>query len=202
MHTQRHRRGHTLMELVAAMVASAFLARRPGLGHVSSPAKLPTRPTDAIRRSQAADIVSQICDELRYATLVIQQTPQILEFVVADRNADGTAEKIRYEWSGVAGDPLRKTINGGTAVDVLDFGQLVQRSRSSTSRKRPSSRRRPIRRSTLLLTMPASDELDRPRHRRQQSIMAQVINPDGIHLGAGQCHFLESDTSRFLRHAK
>jgi hypothetical protein len=76
-------------------------------------------PTAANRRAKTADLVNQISDELRYATIILQQTPQILEFVVADRNSDGTAEKIRYEWSGTAGDPLRKTINGGTAVDVL-----------------------------------------------------------------------------------
>ena len=110
--------GHTLMELVAAMVASAFLIA--GMGSVMFIARqVAYTPSDAIRRSQSADVVSQICDELRYATVVIQQTSRILEFVVTDRNADGTAEKIRYEWSGTLGDPLRKTINGGTAVDVL-----------------------------------------------------------------------------------
>ena len=114
------------MELVVAMVASTFLLA--GLGSVMFIARqMAYTPPDATRRSQAADVVNQICDELRYATLVIQQTSQILEFVVADRNADGTAEKIRYEWSGVAGDPLRKTINGGTAVDVLDSVNAFQR---------------------------------------------------------------------------
>lgn len=110
--------GHTLMELVAAMVASAFLIA--GMGSVMFIARqVAYTPSDAIRRSQSAEVVSQICDELRYATVVIQQTSKILEFVVTDRNADGTAEKIRYEWSGTLGDPLKKTINGGTAVDVL-----------------------------------------------------------------------------------
>ena len=90
-----------------------------GLGSVMFIARqVAYTPSDATRRSEAADIASQICDEVRYATLVIQQTPQIVEFVVNDRNADGTAEKIRYEWSGVAGAPLKKTVNGGAAVNV------------------------------------------------------------------------------------
>jgi hypothetical protein len=106
------------MELVVAMAAGTFLLA--GMGSVMFIARqIAYTPTDSMRRSQAADVVGQICDELRYATLVIQQTPQVLEFVVADRNADGTAEKIRYEWSGVAGTPLRKSINGGTGVDIL-----------------------------------------------------------------------------------
>src|SRR5262249_13387680 len=68
---------------------------------------------------KTADIVNQISDELRFATVITQNTSQILEFVVADRNNDGTAEKIHYEWSGTLGDPLRKTVNGGIPVDVL-----------------------------------------------------------------------------------
>ena len=91
-----------------------------GLGSVMFIARqVAYTPTAASRRAKTADIINQISDELRYATVITQQTAQILEFVVADRNNDGTAEKIRYEWSGVAGDPLRKTVNGGTAVDVL-----------------------------------------------------------------------------------
>jgi len=111
-------RGHTLMELIAAMVASVFLLA--GMGSVMFIARqVAYTPSDALRRSQSADLVAQICDELRYATVIIQNSSGILEFVVADRNADGTAEKIRYEWSGAAGAPLKKSINGGTAVDVL-----------------------------------------------------------------------------------
>jgi hypothetical protein len=94
-------------------------------------------PTAAARRSKTADIVNLISDELRYATIITQQTPQMLEFVVPDRNNDGTAEKIRYEWSGTAGDPLRKTINGGTAVDVVTsvyaFAVTLQQNSKTTT---------------------------------------------------------------------
>src|SRR5262245_33250835 len=129
------RRGHTLMELVAAMVASGFLLA--GMTSVMYLARqVAYTPSDALRRSQSADIVGQICDELRYATVIVQQSSRILEFVVADRNADGTAEKIRYEWSGTVGDPLRKTINGGTAVDILpsvkSFGIALQQQSKTT----------------------------------------------------------------------
>src|SRR3954452_8269972 len=116
-----HRRrspGFTMLEMIVAMVASAFLLA--GLGSVMFIARqVAYAPTAANRRAKAADIINQISDELRYATIITQQTSQILEFVIADRNNDGTAEKIRYEWSGTAGDTLRKTVNGGTAVDVL-----------------------------------------------------------------------------------
>jgi uncharacterized membrane protein len=114
----RRLRAFTMIELTVAMIASAFLMA--GLGSIMFIARqIAYSPTAASRRAKTADIINQISDELRYATVITQQTSQILEFVVADRNNDGTAEKIRYEWSGVGGDPLRKTVNGGTAVDVL-----------------------------------------------------------------------------------
>jgi hypothetical protein len=114
----RRLRAFTIIELTVAMVASAFLM--VGLGSVMFIARqVAYSPTAASRRSKTADVINQISDELRYATVITQQTSQILEFVVADRNSDGTAEKIRYEWSGIAGDPLRKTVNGATAVDVV-----------------------------------------------------------------------------------
>ena len=103
------------MEMIVAMVASGVLLA--GLGSVMMIARQTAyTPSAAVRRTDAADVVNQIAEELRYATLVIQHSPQILEFVVADRDANGTAEKIRYEWSGVAGEPLNKTVNGGTGV--------------------------------------------------------------------------------------
>jgi hypothetical protein len=120
IHIPRRRLGHTLIELMAAMIASAFLLM--GMGSVMYIAQqVAYTPSDASSRSTSADVVSQICDELRYATVVLQQTPQILEFVVADRNSDGTAEKIRYQWSGTPGAPLVKTVNGGSGVNVLPF---------------------------------------------------------------------------------
>src|SRR6478609_9891959 len=117
-HTTNHRRGFTMLEMIVAMVASAVLLA--GLGSVMFIARqIAYSPTAANRRAKTGDLVNQISDELRYATIVLQQTPQILEFVVADRNSDGTAEKIRYQWSGTPGAPLVKTINGGTGVNVL-----------------------------------------------------------------------------------
>src|SRR3954463_16261535 len=134
--THRRRPAFTMLELLVAMVASTFLLA--GLGSVMYIARqVAYSPASATRRAKTADIINQISDELRYATYITQQTGQILEFVVADRNNDGTAEKIRYEWSGTAGDPLRKTVNGGTAVDVLPsvyaFNVTLQQKAQTTS---------------------------------------------------------------------
>src|SRR6478609_7801226 len=117
-HTHSPARAFTLLEMTVAMVASAVLLA--GLGSIMFIARqIAYSPTAAARRSKTADVINQISDELRYATVITQQSSQVLEFVVADRNSDGTAEKIRYEWSGTPGDPLRKTVNGNPAVDVV-----------------------------------------------------------------------------------
>jgi hypothetical protein len=134
--TRRQPRAFTMLEMLVAMIASAFLLA--GLGSVMYIARQTAyAPTAAARRAKTADIINQISDELRYATVITQQTSQILEFVVADRNNDGTAEKIRYEWSGTAGDPLRKTVNGGTAVDVVSsvyaFAVTLQQKAKTTT---------------------------------------------------------------------
>jgi len=113
------RRGHTLIELVAASISSAMLLA--GLGSVMLIARqVAYTPSAALLRTDAAEVVRQLADEVQYATLLLGQTPHVLEFVVADRNGDGAAEKIHYEWSGTSGDPLRKSINGGAPVTVVE----------------------------------------------------------------------------------
>jgi type II secretory pathway pseudopilin PulG len=117
--THSRRGGHTLLELITALVCSSVLLA--GLGSVMLIARqVAYTPSAAVRRTATARVASQLADELQYATLLIGNTPNIIEFVVADRDGDGTSEKIRYEWSGTSGDPLVRTINGGTPKNVLE----------------------------------------------------------------------------------
>jgi hypothetical protein len=113
------RRGHSLIELVAAMVCSAVLLA--GLGSVMFIAsEVAYAPTASVQRIEAAQAVADLADELRYATRLIERTPRAIEFVVADRDGDQHAERIRYEWSGVAGEPLEKTLNGSAPTAVVE----------------------------------------------------------------------------------
>lgn len=119
---RRRRRGHTLVELMTAAISSGMLLA--GLGSVmliaNQVANTPVASTDRVAASKA---VSDLANDLRYATFFVTRTSHALEFVVADRNNDGSGERIRYEWSGVPGAPLLKTINGGTPVTVVDAVQ-------------------------------------------------------------------------------
>jgi hypothetical protein len=118
-HPAVRRGGHTLMELIAAMICSAVLLA--GLGSVMLIARqVAYTPSAATVRTETSEVASWLADELQYATLLIGQSPQALEFVVADRDGDGRAERIRYAWSGTPGDPLVKTVNGGTPKNILE----------------------------------------------------------------------------------
>ena len=141
---QRNRRGHTLMELVAAMVCSVVLLA--GLGSVMLIARqVAYAPSAAQRRTEAAQLVRRLADELRFATIIVEHIDEVseqsLEFVVLDRDnpADGAAERIRYDWPlnpdpNAAADPsvtagLYKTVNGRTwviAKNVVDYGVVLE----------------------------------------------------------------------------
>jgi hypothetical protein len=126
-----------MTELVVASVASAFLLA--GLGSVMMIAtQIAYTPAAAVRRTEAAEIVNRLADELRFATMIVQhvdtQSQQTLEFVVTDRDtpADGAGDRIRYDWplhpnpaARVVGDPPRlyKTVNGRTSTVAEDISQ-------------------------------------------------------------------------------
>jgi prepilin-type N-terminal cleavage/methylation domain-containing protein len=117
--------GFTLMELVVAIVASAVLLA--GLGSVMLIARqIAYTPAAAVHRLQAAEIFDELADELHFAAYVTDRSAHAIEFVVADRSGDGVPERIRYAWSGTAGDPLTKSVNGSTPAPVIDAVQFLQ----------------------------------------------------------------------------
>ena len=123
--TQRERHGFTLLELVVALVASAVLLA--GLGSVMLVARqIAYVPASSVERLLAAEAFDELTAELRYATYVTETSATAIEFVVTDRDGDGVSERIRYEWSGTAGDPLLKTVNDGTPSPLVDSVQQLQ----------------------------------------------------------------------------
>lgn len=122
---QRKRAGFTLMEVVVAMVASVFLLA--GLGSVMLIARqIAYTPAASVHRLEAAGAFDELADELRFATYVTERSPGAIEFVVTDRTGDDVPERIRYSWSGTAGDPLLKTVNGGTPSPLIDAVEQLQ----------------------------------------------------------------------------
>jgi hypothetical protein len=108
-----------MIELVAAMAASSALL--VGLGSVMLIARqIAFSPATPQQRIDAAQMINEIAADLRFATVIVEQSAYVLDFTVADRDGDGAAERFRYQWSGTPGDPLTRSRNNGTAVTVLD----------------------------------------------------------------------------------
>ena len=120
-----------ILSIVAAAIGSAILIAGKAVPDGSGPAQC------AIRAAGAAD---RIAAELQYATAVTAYTDKCIEFILPDRNGDGNPEAVRYEWSGLQGDPLTCTWNKGTARTVLtDVRQFrLDFNLQTVSRQRPS----------------------------------------------------------------
>ncbi|MGP1272663.1 MAG: PulJ/GspJ family protein [Phycisphaerales bacterium] len=113
------RRAFTLIELVVslavvsiligAMGSSIVLASRALPGSGSAAENLPT-----LQRAWAA-----IADDLRVASQVRIIKEDCVEMLVPDRNGGDTAQVVLYAWSGTAGDPLTRSVDGGDAAPLL-----------------------------------------------------------------------------------
>jgi len=114
------RSGHTLLELVVSVAVSSLL-----LGGIMSTVAVTIRATDetagpwqAISAGRAA--LDEIAGDLAYAKSFDGQPAHAIELTVADRDGDSVDEAIEWSWSGVAGDPLERTCNGATSVEMVD----------------------------------------------------------------------------------
>lgn len=109
----------TLLELVVALGISMFL-----LAGLSSAVLMSLRanqmPDDIRSTLDASDVLSDIADEARYAIYITERSDRVLQFAVPDMNEDGLDDVIRYEWSGVAGDPLVRTFNFDSPVNIAE----------------------------------------------------------------------------------
>lgn len=109
----------TLVEVMLSVAAATILTGALFSALVLVSRAVPTTRPEQDAMVQAADVVEQICGELQTADGIIERTSSAIEFTVPDRDADGTSETIRYEWSGVAGAPLLRRYEGAAAVTAL-----------------------------------------------------------------------------------
>jgi prepilin-type N-terminal cleavage/methylation domain-containing protein len=99
-----------LSSLMLGMGSVVFLARKAMPDEKSGgSAILAASQGVELMRSDALDL-----------TGVLSMTARGLSFTVADRNGDGSPEVISYQWSGVAGTPLTRSINNRAAATVVD----------------------------------------------------------------------------------
>jgi prepilin-type N-terminal cleavage/methylation domain-containing protein len=112
-------RGFTLVELIVATAIMGILMTGLASAVLIATHALPDDESPSRAASESATVADQLAEELASAVWIIEHTPTAVTFTVADRDNDGAAERIRYAWSGTAGDPLTRQYNGGTVLDML-----------------------------------------------------------------------------------
>ena len=109
----------TLLELVLSLAITSVLAVAVSSAIFIATQSLP-RSGDML---DAAVDMSLLDDALRgeveLATAILDVSDKRIEFLVADRDGDEIEERIELSWSGGAGTPLTRKVNGGAPVEVL-----------------------------------------------------------------------------------
>lgn len=117
--TTRGRRGFSLVETSAAVMIGGMC-----LAATTSTVYLVTTGGDrTIARSDAnnhlALTLQRLHDEIGMATSITELTSRSVTLSCPDITGDAMADTIRYSWSGTAGYPLVRTLNG-TSLNVLE----------------------------------------------------------------------------------
>ena len=127
------RRGTTLVELMIAVAIAGLIAAGIQSAIVVAMKSVPNSQGSAQTTIQGSRILDRLVTELEGAVFITEHTSTTLGFTVPDRNADGIPERLRYAWSGVAGDPLTLQYNGGTPVTIASSVKLFSLSLKSQS---------------------------------------------------------------------
>lgn len=124
------RSGFTMLEMVASVAVMSILVVGMSSSIFIVTRSLDTGTGPAAKTLEAADAADRFIADLNVAIAFTEQTANAVTFTVPDRDGDGMAETIRYAWTGIAGDPLTRLVNGGVAVaitpDVQQFNLSYQ----------------------------------------------------------------------------
>lgn len=68
----------------------------------------------------ASDALERLTGEVSVAVEVLEVSASSITFSVNDWTGDDIVETIKYAWSGAAGDPLLRAVNGGNASVLIE----------------------------------------------------------------------------------
>ncbi len=116
----RCRRGYTLVEMLVSATAMSVLTA--GIASTILLAVQAVEDVDSPSYSlrQSTLVLDEFARDISAAIQILDKGDTgVFEFVVPDRDGDGTNDQIRYVWSGTPGDPITRAINGGTPAEVI-----------------------------------------------------------------------------------
>lgn len=110
------------MEMIVACAITMILAI--GLGSIVMLASRVMPRAKATTDQQVTEVATRAMETVAQDVAQAIEAPTIkargLLVTHPDRNADGKPDTVQYSWSGVAGDPLVRTANADTPVNVID----------------------------------------------------------------------------------
>ena len=118
--SNRLRSGHTLLEMMLSLVLLSIVMASVGSAVLFASHVMPGKDSPASTLIHDSSVLRQIAEDLALAQHVIERETNSITVVVADRTGDGLPERIRYAWSGVAGDPLTYQLNDASAFTILE----------------------------------------------------------------------------------
>lgn len=113
------RRGYTLLEVVLAMAIMAVVLLGAQSAVVIAARAIPSGTGGPSAVVAASAALGTLADDLPVALSIDTMTSTDIQFVVPDRTGDAVNDTIRYVWSGIAGDPLKRIVNGGAGQVVI-----------------------------------------------------------------------------------
>lgn len=114
------RAGFTLLELSLSLVIVATIAIGLGSAVVIASRAVPVEDAPSRRIIENQRALDRMALEMSEASFFTERGATAVGFVVPDRDGDGDPEHIRYAWGGSAGQALTRSINGASAIGVID----------------------------------------------------------------------------------
>ncbi len=113
-------RAFSLVELVVSLSIAAVLLGTLASATFMAARILPDEDDPLTNTVRAGNCLSLLTGELGVATQITEWTTTAVAFTVADRDNDGNPERIRYAWSGTAGDPVTRRYNSDVPLPIVD----------------------------------------------------------------------------------
>jgi type II secretory pathway component PulJ len=119
-HATRRSAGFTLIEAVLSVAITAVIGLSLTGIMVMAQRALAGGSAEADQAYKADRAMQMILTDINLATSMPARSATSITLVVPDRDGGGQPETIIYSWDGVAGHPLTRTYNGGTATTLVE----------------------------------------------------------------------------------